>query len=521
MERTLERVAAALALVLMLAGGLVLAGWQYRIAVLKGEALGTFIAPNAALCFILCGASILLQLAHWSILQWVGRLMAIFVAMFAAAALSEHLLQIDLHIDRIFFARRLSDWTLPTPGRFAITAAFGFTFAGLSLVTLRRKTGVIAELFGCSVLLVSYLGIIGYLYGVSALYGRAMAVHTAILFAILAAALAFAASRHPILDILLSSYAGGIAARRMVLAIVVLMPLIGFVGLWASPLGRAPREIRTALWELVAVAVFTVLALHTASVMNQVDKKRRETEAALMRSEKLSAAGRMAATVAHEINNPLEAVGNLVYLLQREDLPEDTRREYLKLVEQELDRVAAIARRTLGFYKDQAGPSEIAVAELVEAVLEVYSARLGQKNIVVSRSDCDDGRILASRGEVQQVLANLIANAIDALPNQGGRLQVSTAVAGDFLTLEVSDNGHGISDEDLVRIFEPFFSTKKEVGTGLGLWVSRDLVKKNGGAIEVLSSTGERDHGTTFRISFPAIRRQAERAQGISAADCA
>jgi signal transduction histidine kinase len=371
------------------------------------------------------------------------------------------------------------------------------------------------------VLLVAYLGIVGYLYAVAALYGRVMAVHTAILFVVLAAALAFAASQHPILDVLLSSYAGGIAARRMVLAIVVLMPLIGFVGLWVPSLSRGPRQVRTALGELVAVAVFTILALHTASVMNQVDKKRRETEAALMRSEKLSAAGRMAATVAHEINNPLEAVGNLVYLLRREDLPEDTRCEYLRLVEQELDRVAAIARRTLGFYKDQASPSEVAVSETVDSVLEVYSARLEHKNVSVSRSDCGDGRILVSRGEVQQVLANLVANAIDALPNAGGRLQISTAIVGEFLTLDVTDNGHGISDEDLGKIFEPFFSTKKEIGTGLGLWVSRDLVKKNGGTIEVLSSTRKRDHGTTFRISFPAVRRQPARAQGISAADCA
>jgi signal transduction histidine kinase len=357
MEGTLKRVAAGLATMLMAAGLLVLAGWQYRIPVLKGEALGTFIAPSAALCFLLCGVSILLQLPRLSILVWIGRLLGIFVALFGAATLSEHLFRIDLHIDRIFFAHRLADWNLPLPGRFALNTAVGFTFAGLSLWTLRRRKGVIAELFACLVLLVSYLSIVGYMYAIAALYGRVMALHTAVLFAVLAVALACAASCHPILDILLSSYAGGIAARRMVLAIVVLMPLIGFLGLWSHSLARAPLEVRTAFGYLVAVAVFTILALHTASVLNEVDKKRRGTEAALMRSEKLSAAGRMAATVAHEINNPLEAVSNLVYLLQREDLTDETRREYLSLVEHELERVAAIARRTLGFYKDQTSTS--------------------------------------------------------------------------------------------------------------------------------------------------------------------
>ena len=518
MERTLKLVAAGLAAGLVAAGALVLVGWQYRIPILKGGGMGTFIAPSTGLCFLLCGVSILLQLPRWPVLVWAGKLVGIFVTVFAAATLSEYLFRVDLHIDRIFFAHRLSDWSLPLPGRFAVNTACGFTCAGLSLGFLRRKKGLpLAEFFAGLVGLVFYLSIVGYMYAVAQLYGRVMALHTALLFAVLALALACAASRHPILDILLSSYAGGMAARRMVLAIVVLMPLIGFVGLWAHSLARAPIEVRTALGDLVAVAVFTILALHTASVMNEVDKKRRETEAALMRSEKLSAAGRMAATVAHEINNPLEAISNLVYLLQRGDLPEDTRREYLKLAEQELERVAAIARRTLGFYKDQSGPSEINVRELVEAVLEVYRARLEQKNIAVNRAFSEDGRLLASRGELQQVLANLIANAIDALPGKDGHLDIAVGATGGVVTISVTDNGHGITEQDVGRVFEPFFSTKKEIGTGLGLWVSRDLVRKNGGAIEVMSSTGEQDHGTTFQMSFPAAANQPEPAPGPAA----
>lgn len=241
MERTLQRVAAGLAVVLMAAGLLVLAGWQYRIPLLKGEVLGTFIAPSTGLCFLLCGISILLQLPHWSVLGWAGRVVGILVAVFATATLSEHLFRIDLHIDRIVFAHRLSDWNLPLPGRFAVNTAVGFTFAGLSLCALRRKKGLaLAEFFAGMVGLVFYLSIIGYLYAVAQLYGRVMALPTALLFAVLGVALACAASRHPILDIVLSSYAGGMAARRMVLAIVVLMPLIGFVGLWAHSLAGAP-----------------------------------------------------------------------------------------------------------------------------------------------------------------------------------------------------------------------------------------------------------------------------------------
>ena len=511
MDRTLKRVAAASASLLIVAGALVLAGWQYRIPILKGRAFGTFVAPSSGLFFILCGASILLQLLRWRVALWAGRLMAILVGVFSAATLAEYILRLDLHIDRIFFAHRLSDWTVPHPGRFAVNTAAGFACAGLSLCFQRRKKGLpLAEAFAILVGLVFYLSTIGYLYSVAQLYGRLMSPHTALLLAVLALGLACAASQHPILDILLSSYAGGLAARRMVLAIVVLMPLIGFVGLWAHALSGAPVEVRTALGDLVAVALFTILALHTAKVMNEVDKKRRETEVALMRSEKLSAAGRMAATVAHEINNPLEAISNLVYLLQRGDLPEETRREYLQLTEQELERVAAIARRTLGFYKDQSGPSEINVRELVEAVLEVYRLRLEQKNITVSRAFPDEGSVLASRGELQQVLANLIANAIDALPGNGGRLDITISIIGDMVTIKVTDNGHGIAEQDVNRVFEPFFSTKKEVGTGLGLWVSHDLVQKNSGAIEVTSSTNEQDHGTTFRISFPAAGKSAK-----------
>lgn len=511
MESTLKRVAAVLAVAVVVAGALVLAGWQYHIPDLRGVRFGLLIVPMSGLCFLLCGISILLQLPRWQVLRWTGRLVGAVVALIGAATLSEYFFRIDLHIDRLFFAQQLSGWNLPHPGRFAINTAIGFLCAGVSLCTLRRKRGLaLAEFFAGFVGLLFYLSIVGYLYAIAPFYGWIMAPQTAFLFAVLAVALATAASRHPILDILLSSYAGGLAARRMVVAIVALMPLIGFVSLWAHVLSRAPIEVRTALGDLVAVGLFTVLALHTASVLNQVDKKRRETEAALMRSEKLSAAGRMAATVAHEINNPLEAISNLVYLLQRGDLPEETRRRYLKLTEQELDRVAAIARRTLGFYKDQNSPSDINVRELVEGVLEVYRARLEQKGIIVGRSLLMDGCLRASRGELQQVLANLIANAIDAMPGEGSRLDIAVATHGDALTIEVTDNGSGIAEEDLGRIFEPFFSTKKEVGTGLGLWVSLDLVRKNGGALEVMSSTREQDHGTTFRMSFPAAGRLAQ-----------
>jgi PAS domain S-box-containing protein len=233
---------------------------------------------------------------------------------------------------------------------------------------------------------------------------------------------------------------------------------------------------------------------------------RKQLERSLVQSEKLAAAGRMAATVAHEINNPLEAVLNLIYLARGSCDRDSETHEYLEAAEKELERVSHIARQTLGFYRDTGTPVAVIVDELLKNVLAVYRSKLTSKNITVQHHFEAHRALTASRGELLQVFSNIIANAIDAL-EPGGSLQLETqevmhaGTAG--IQIAIRDEGCGIETEHLSRIFEPFFTTKEQHGTGIGLWVAKQLVDKRGGQIEITSRTEAADSGTEVCMFFP------------------
>ncbi len=235
----------------------------------------------------------------------------------------------------------------------------------------------------------------------------------------------------------------------------------------------------------------------------------------LRKSEKLAAAARLSATVAHEINNPLEAVGNLIYLGKvTPGVPRETV-EHLTLAEQELERVAHITRQTLGFYRESNEPGPIDIAALVDWVLRLYSNKLESKNI---RVECELGKcppMVGVAGELKQVISNLVANSIDAVTSGGKiriRMQHQENGNGGAVQLLIDDDGPGIPPENVDRIFEPFFTTKKDVGTGLGLWVSREIIERHGGSIQVHSRDGnDGDRGASFLIHLPChASREAE-----------
>lgn len=230
---------------------------------------------------------------------------------------------------------------------------------------------------------------------------------------------------------------------------------------------------------------------------------------ALLKSEKLAAAGRLAATIAHEINNPLEAVINLLYLAQRGLDPGHPVGEYLVLADQELARVSEIARQTLGFYRDTSSPVSFSVSAVIENAVRLYSRKTHLRHVQVDTGCDPDLTIHAVQGEIRQVLANLISNAIDACP-PGGKVRVQAHRTLDWndsmrpgVRILVADSGAGIDKQALSHIFEPFFSTKKDVGTGLGLWVSREIIRKHGGSIRVRSSRDGQRPGSVFSIFLP------------------
>ncbi len=225
-------------------------------------------------------------------------------------------------------------------------------------------------------------------------------------------------------------------------------------------------------------------------------------ESNLRRTEKLAAAGRLAATVAHEINNPLEAVTNLIYLaIHAPNMPAEPG-AYLEQANEELRRVAHIVSQTLGFYRDSSAPRETNISSLVKDVLYLYQRKMNNRQIRLC-SRIDEGVVsTVIPGEIRQVVANLVANAIDAT-TAGGVISAEVHRRADALELVVADTGHGIPEEHLEHIFEPFYTTKKDVGTGLGLWVSKGIIEKHGGTLSVQSSTAPEDHGTTFTVVLP------------------
>lgn len=231
---------------------------------------------------------------------------------------------------------------------------------------------------------------------------------------------------------------------------------------------------------------------------------RKQSEAALQQAEKLAVAGRLAASVAHEINNPLASVTNLVYLIQTSGATAPELREYADMAQAELTRIAHVVRQTLGFYRESAPATAVRVADVLENVLELHGPQLRAKNISVEKKYRNQAAVTAHPGELRQLFANLVANAIEAVP-EGGHLQlrISNGSAGGGVRIIVADNGVGIPWDQLGRIFEPFFTTKGEHGTGLGLWVSHTIVQKHGGRIRVRSRFGRDRSGTVFQILLP------------------
>jgi PAS domain S-box-containing protein len=231
--------------------------------------------------------------------------------------------------------------------------------------------------------------------------------------------------------------------------------------------------------------------------------ERKLSEAALLRAEKLAAMGRLASTVAHEINNPLEAVTNLLYLAHADPALGDETRAYIATAETELARLGNITRLTLGFVRNSGVVATVQVSAIVDDVLSIFRHRLDTKHVHVERPFEADVRVRLAPHELRQIVTNLIANAVDAVGPVGGRIAVHVCAEDHHAVLLIDDNGTGIAEPNLHRIFEPFFSTKEEVGTGIGLWVTRELVEKNGGRITAHSRGLPDGIKTRFRIEFP------------------
>ncbi|MBZ5525247.1 MAG: GAF domain-containing protein [Acidobacteriia bacterium] len=234
---------------------------------------------------------------------------------------------------------------------------------------------------------------------------------------------------------------------------------------------------------------------------------RKQAEEALRRSEKLAATGGLAASIAHEINNPLSSIMNVLYILRTSpDLPQRSL-GHVKIAESELARVVHITKQTLAFYREISSPVPISVPGLLEEVLVAYSRKIEDKGVHISKRYDNAEELRAFPGELRQAFSNLLLNAVEAVPVSGKIVVHVRQVWGPpekcGIRVTVADNGSGIAPENLTRVFEPFFTTKESRGAGLGLWVSLGIVQKHGGAVKVRSSITERRHGTCLMIFLP------------------
>jgi PAS domain S-box-containing protein len=247
--------------------------------------------------------------------------------------------------------------------------------------------------------------------------------------------------------------------------------------------------------------------------------ERKRSEDALRKSEKLAATGRLATSIAHEINNPLEAITNLLFLLHNFCGLDAEALGYVTQAEHEAQRISEITQQTLRFYRQSTLPLRANMAELVDSVINLYRGKLRSQNIQVERDFDRTMDLFCFSGEIRQVLANLIGNAIDAM-GLGGRLVVRAQRSRSWkdpalvgVRFAVADTGSGMDPEVQKRVFEAFFTTKEETGTGLGLWVSEEIIRKHRGIVHLKSRPmgGERSSGTVFEIFIPDVVQAAEK----------
>lgn len=230
-------------------------------------------------------------------------------------------------------------------------------------------------------------------------------------------------------------------------------------------------------------------------------------EEALRKSEKLAAVGQLASSIAHEINNPLESITNLLYLIRHSEALDEIQ-EYAALAQSELLRVSEITMQTLRFHRQNNQPAEVNLEDLAKSVMALYTGRMLVRNVRLEWKRRTMTPVMCLEGEIRQVLNNLIRNALDAIGTDGSlsiRLQVQTdwKTGRRGVRLTVADTGEGIDPRIREHLFEPFQTTKETTGTGLGLWVSKGIVEKHGGHLGVRTRRGQDVHGTVFALWLP------------------
>lgn len=499
-----------------------LIGWHFRIAALR-EPFGGSMAPNSALCFILISVSLVLH--RWKEQRWihvVGISLAALVGLFSAVVLYEIVTGVNTGLVQIFFHYRLSEWNgLANSGRMQPNTAINFLLIGAALVlSYRGLRKDLAQFMTGLALLQAILAVIDYSYGVQFLYNldirNFMSLIAAACFVVLCVGVLLAVAPDGWVAIVLRDDPAGLLSRRVLFVTYTTIPLIGYIAIAYERNRWISSTFGTALIVVAGLFIITSTLVRSAREIRRLDNERIAAENLLREAEKLAVTGRLAASLAHEVNNPLEAVTNILYLLGNEQGLSSSSREFLTMAEEELSRVTHITRQTLAFYREPASPVPVHLADLVQQIIRVFKPKFDYKKVTVQFSSTIHGEFVIQPTEFKQIVTNLIANAIDAV-GRGGNISIRLRPSRSWndlnetgIRITVADNGIGITRGDRKRLFQPFFTTKGQKGTGLGLWVTQGLVTKHGGRMKLCSSTRFPYRGTTFSIFFPATTHPSE-----------
>jgi signal transduction histidine kinase len=506
-----------LSVTVLVVAALDLIGWWFHVPILT-SVLPNYarMMPNTARCLVALGVASLLRRCPPEASSKSTRLVADFGTLAAFALSFVTLLEYAAHrglgIDQVLLHVTADQFGGPA-GRMSHGTVLGvlLTSAAIFLLDRKPRVSVVLLLVGGGV---SLSAIIGFLFNAGPLYGvpwlKSEAIHTAsCLLALQLAALAARPRREPFRS--LSHHArhegrtGWLLLGTTVVPALVALPL-----LWGMRTGVFDPPFTLALLVVLLIAIQTLILWQDSAALDRVELRRRQTEQALLQAEKLAVVGRLAASISHEINNPLESVGNLLYLIRHAETLTDAVR-YAELAEQELGRVSQITAQTLSFYRENRKPGPCLVTEVLESAISLLNAKISSSGVALKVDFRPDLRPIVCRdGELRQVFINLISNALEATPS-GGHLIVRAHSSRQWsapgqpvgVRVLIADTGSGIPRDTKRRIFEPFFTTKAETGNGLGLWVAKDLVEKHGGTIRLWSSAHAPHTGTTFCVFLP------------------
>ncbi len=477
--------------------------------------------PNTAVCLMLLaagcwgrGRTAQFKGGQWSgaaadFAEWLSLLLS-------GGTLMEYPLHIQEGLDGLLVRLPVLTPDVP-PGRMAEGTAACLILLALGLLLMDRLPRVSVGLL-IAVAGISLSELIGFVFSAGPLFGvpwlSSLAVHTATCLLLLAlAGLVARPQLEPIHSLYEQAYRKG-RTRWLLLGVTVLPLVVALPLLLLMRAGLSDAGFTLSMLVVLLTGIQTLILWEDSRMLIRAEERRVQAEQVLMQTEKLAVVGRLSASIAHEINNPLESVGTLVYLIQGAESLEEASK-YAKMAQEELLRVTQITSQTLKSVREPT-ESNCEPVEIMDSALRLLHGKLIASGVTVTQKfEVGAGSVNCKDGELRQVFINLISNALEATA-RGGRLVVRIrrsrrTVFGrahgreetEGVRIVLADNGTGMSLDVQRRIFEPFFTTKTETGNGLGLWVAQNLVEKHGGSLRVKSCTQPGRTGTVFSIFLP------------------